>query len=326
MRTIDVFNGDADGLCALHQLRLAQPADGELVTGRKREIELLARVDAGPEACVTVLDVSLDRNRAALERLLAAGARVRYFDHHGAQRPPAHPLLELHVDRAADTCTSLIVDRLLGGRCARWALVGAYGDNLAATADARAQALGLDAERAAQLAQLGAALNYNAYGDSDADLAIHPRDLYLRLRPFADPFAFIAAEPIVPVLVEHRRADLARAALLSPVDAGPRHAVFELPDTPWARRVQGAFAHQLARAQPQCAHAVLRVRADGSYAVSLRAPLARPAAADALARRFGGGGRAGAAGIDVLPAARRAELIAALRTAWTKDTVSQARP
>ena len=24
----DVFNGDADGLCALHQLRLAQPASG----------------------------------------------------------------------------------------------------------------------------------------------------------------------------------------------------------------------------------------------------------------------------------------------------------
>jgi nanoRNase/pAp phosphatase (c-di-AMP/oligoRNAs hydrolase) len=319
MRTIDVFNGDADGLCALHQLRLAQPADSELVTGRKREIGLLARVSAGPEACVTVLDVALDRNRAALDRLLAAGARVRYFDHHRAERPPSHPRLELHVDGAADTCTSLIVDRLLGGRCARWALVGAYGDNLTAVADQRAQALGLAAGHAAQLAELGAALNYNAYGERDADLAIHPRDLYLRLRPFADPFAFIAAEPIVPLLIAHRRADLARAAGLVPTESEARYAVYELPDAPWARRVQGTFAHQLARSQPQRAHAVLRVRADGGYAVSLRAPLARPAGADALARRFGGGGRAGAAGIDALPAERRSELITALRTAWSGD-------
>jgi hypothetical protein len=324
MRTIDVFNGDADGLCALHQLRLAEPADAERVTGRKREIDLLARVTAGPEARVTVLDLSLDRNRAALERLLAAGAQVRYIDHHHAGAPPAHPRLELHLDHAPGTCTSLIVDRLLGGRFTRWALVGAFGDNLAAVAQARAQSLGLLAEAAAQLAELGAALNYNAYGECDADLAIHPRELYLRLRPFADPFAFIAGEPIVPVLFAHRRDDLARAAALLPIESDARYAVFELPDAAWARRVQGTFAHALARAQPQRAHAVLRPRADGSIAVSLRAPLAAPGGADTLARRFGGGGRAGAAGIDALPAARRAEFVAALRSMrWTADDAAR---
>jgi len=316
MRTIDVFNGDADGLCALQQLRLAQPAEAELVTGRKREIDLLSRVVAGPDARVTVLDLSLDRNRAALDRLLAAGASVRYIDHHRASARPVHPRLELHIEAAPDTCTSLIVDRLLGGRAARWALVGAYGDNLAAAADARAQALGLPAARAAQLAELGTALNYNAYGDSDADLAIHPRALFLRLRPYADPFEFIAREPIVAMLIAHRRADLARAAALEPAASCAHCAVFELPDALWARRVQGTFAHQLARAAPQRAHAVLRLRADGGYAVSLRAPLARPSGADALARRFGGGGRAGAAGIDALPAGRRAELVAALCAMW----------
>ena len=45
-RRIDVFNGDADGICALHQLRLAAPADSELVTGVKRDIALLERVAA----------------------------------------------------------------------------------------------------------------------------------------------------------------------------------------------------------------------------------------------------------------------------------------
>jgi hypothetical protein len=38
---IDVFNGDADGICALVQLRLAQPVQSKLVTGVKRDIQLL---------------------------------------------------------------------------------------------------------------------------------------------------------------------------------------------------------------------------------------------------------------------------------------------
>ncbi|HZV66950.1 MAG TPA: hypothetical protein VFG03_18780, partial [Telluria sp.] len=40
----DVFNGDADGICALHQLRLAQPAETRLITGVKRDIALLDRL------------------------------------------------------------------------------------------------------------------------------------------------------------------------------------------------------------------------------------------------------------------------------------------
>ena len=58
MRIIDVFNGDADGLCALHQLRLAEPAASELVTGPKREIGLLKRVQASAGDRVTVLDIA----------------------------------------------------------------------------------------------------------------------------------------------------------------------------------------------------------------------------------------------------------------------------
>ena len=315
MRTIDVFNGDADGLCALHQLRLAEPADSELVTGLKREIGLLERVTAGAGARVTVLDVSLDRNRAALERLLAAGAQVRYIDHHHAGALPVHPRLELQIDTSPRLCTSLLVDRLLGGRFAAWAIVGAYGDNLRTVAEAKAQAQGFDAAKAAVLAELGEAINYNAYGETVADVAIHPRELYLRLRRFADPFAFHADDPIVATLVGRRRDDLARAAAVGPRVADDRVAVIELPDAAWSGRVLGTFAHQLAIHRPQRAHAVLRARADGRFTVSLRAPLASPCGADALARRFGGGGRAGAAGIDGLPAAQVDALIAALRAA-----------
>lgn len=80
MSHFDVFNGDADVICALHQLRLAQPRESTLVTGVKRDIRLLERVGAQAGDSVTVLDVSLDRNRPALLELLARGVDIEYFD------------------------------------------------------------------------------------------------------------------------------------------------------------------------------------------------------------------------------------------------------
>ena len=48
MTHYDVFNGDADGLCALQQLRLDRPVASELVTGVKRDIQLLNRISPAP--------------------------------------------------------------------------------------------------------------------------------------------------------------------------------------------------------------------------------------------------------------------------------------
>ena len=59
MTHYDVFNGDADGICALHQLRLADPRESVLVTGVKRDINLVKRVSAETGDTVTVLDISL---------------------------------------------------------------------------------------------------------------------------------------------------------------------------------------------------------------------------------------------------------------------------
>ena len=39
-----------------------------------------------------------------------------------------------HIDTSTDVCTSVLVDRHLGGLHRRWAAVGAFGDNLTATA------------------------------------------------------------------------------------------------------------------------------------------------------------------------------------------------
>jgi hypothetical protein len=317
MRHYDVFNGDADGICALHQLRLAEPRDSVLVTGIKRDIALLSRVPAQAGDCVTVLDISLARNREALVDLLGRGVLVWYFDHHFAGEPPIHPGLHLRVDTAPATCTSLLVDRELEGRHRLWAIVGAFGDNLAEPARALARSAGLEPAASEQLRMLGEAINYNAYGDSEADLLVPPARLYERLRPYADPFAFIAREPLARELAARQRDDLAQAEAVAPAAVLPGGSVYVLPDAAWARRVQGTFANALSAREQDAACAVLRATEPQSLQASVRAPQRDPRGADALCRRFPtGGGRSAAAGIDRLPAERLPEFLSAFAQAY----------
>ena len=164
MADIDVFNGDADGICALTQLRLAEPREARLVTGIKRDIDLLKRVEAQAGDRVTVLDVSFDSNRAGVERLLASGAEIFYVDHHHAGEIPQHARLTTLINEAPEVCTSLLVNARLQSRYREWAVVGAFGDNLAQSAITLAKPLNLGADQLEQLEQLGTCLNYNGYG------------------------------------------------------------------------------------------------------------------------------------------------------------------
>jgi hypothetical protein len=302
MRRIFAFNGDADGLCALQQLCLSEkPPSVELVTGPKRRTRLLAGISAGRGDEVTVLDVSFATNRDDVERLIAAGARVRYFDHHHAGGVPSHERLEAHIDLSPSTCTSAIVDGHLDGRHRAWAAVGAFGDNLADTGRNLLQSLLLDEVSIAGLERLGVLLNYNSYGDTEDDLLFPPAALHRRLAAYADPLEFIQDDAY------HRLArgydeDMQRAQDLQPVAAREQAAVFVLPDASWARRVSGALANRLARSAPARAHAMLSPNAAGGMQVSVRAPLERPAGAAALCLDYAtGGGREAAAGINHLP-------------------------
>ena len=297
----DVFNGDADGICALHQLRLDSPRAGELITGAKREIALVERIKAVDGDEITVLDLSFARNAAAVAAALAAGAKVRYFDHHYAGELPSHPRLETVIDTGADVCTSLLVDRVLDGRRRVWAVVAAFGDNLAESARRAALPLHLAPHGLAQLQELGECINYNAYGDSVDDLIYHPADLYQAISAYEDPFAFIAGEPVFDVLQQNRADDLYLANEILPERADDKTAVYVLPNASWSRRVSGTFANQLAHRHPARAHAIL-TWCDGGFSASVRAPVAAPRGADVLCRQFeSGGGRAGAGGIDFLP-------------------------
>ena len=316
MRCIDVFNGDADGLCALQQLRLAEPAEAQLVTGVKRDIALLERVAAGPGDLITVLDISLERNRGALLRLLECGAQLRYFDHHEAGEVPSHPRLQAVIDSSGGVCTSMLVDRHLGGRFRAWAVTAAFGDGLDEAAGGLGAALALGAADLERLRELGRSLNYNAYGETEADLLVPPAELHRALAPYDDPLRFAAESVLAQRLDEHRRADFAAASGLRPHWSGRDAAVYVLPEEPWSRRISGTLANHLARSRRRRALAVLAPRRDGSYVVSLRVSKEAGRSADAFCRGFAGGGRREAAGIDRLPPARLEEFLRAFSAAF----------
>lgn len=323
MTHYDAFNGDADGICSLVQLRLATPLDSVLVTGVKRDIALLRRIDAQPGDGVTALDISLDVNRLSLLALLAQGVRVEYFDHHFAGEVPVHAGLDAHIDTSPGVCTGILVDRYLDGRRRVWAVVAAFGDNLESEARELAEPLALDTARLADLRELGESLAYNAYGDSEADLIAPPAELYRKLLHSGDPFRFIDSQSAFRQISEARREDLALARQTKPEMKLARAIVYMLPDAPWSRRVRGAFGNELASGSPDLAHAVLTPNANGGYTVSVRAPLVTGTGADSLCRQFQtGGGRNSAAGIDHLPADRVREFVSQLNRSFRGGTLA----
>jgi hypothetical protein len=304
MSSYDVFNGDADGLCALQQLRLSYPADARLITGAKRDIQLLGRVYPDPGDSVTVLDLSLDRNRSDLDRILSAGADVAYFDHHFSGPVPAHDRLTTHLSTAEDVCTSLLVDEFVHGKHRPWAIVGAFGDNL----DGRARVLGSAAladHQVEQLREMGQLLNYNSYGRTVADLHFAPDHLFGLMRRYPNPFDFLAGESLIQRLREGYDADMARLPALEPEIETGRSVVYVLPDEAWSRRICGVMANDLVRRHPANAYAVVVPNMPNCYMVSIRVSAKGSPRADEFCRQFdSGGGRATAGGINHLPERR----------------------
>ncbi len=302
MQLYDVFNGDADGLCALHQFRLYSPAEARLITGTKRDIRLLSKIESCSRCHISVFDISFDKNRADVLRLIDRGAEIEYFDHHHAGDIPDSPRLTTHIDPTPDRGTSHIVDRHIGGRFRAWAVVGTFGDNFDETAAALGAKIGLSQQELSTLRELGILLNYNGYGATTDDLFYKPDQLYLSMKPFENPFDFIEKEEIFNRLKEGYASDMTKAEALSPIFTQGASRVFILPAESWARRVSGVFANMIARENPDGAHAVLTGLEEGGYVVSVRAPLNDRRDAHTLCMKFPtGGGRAAAAGINHLP-------------------------
>ena len=299
----DIFNGDADGICALIQLRLAQPLAATLVTGIKRDIQLLDKLSVSSGDQLTVLDISLQKNSARVNEFLNRGAHIFYVDHHQSGDIPSHPHLKTIIDTDSATCTSLLVNRYLDGKYPLWAITAAFGDNLKHSAEQLAATLSLNRTELETLENLGIYINYNGYGSCIDDLHFAPDKLYREMAGYPSPFDFIRDNhTIFNRLEQGYQEDMANAQRIAPEYQSDAVAVFILPDTIWARRVNGVFGNFLANLNPQRAHAVITYNADNTYQVGVRAPLTNKTGADELCSAFpSGGGRKAAAGINHLP-------------------------
>ncbi|MEY8200036.1 MAG: DHH family phosphoesterase [Colwellia sp.] len=323
MANYDLFNGDADGICALIQLRLANPREATLVTGIKRDNALLKHISPKAGDNITVLDVSMKKNTAPLQAALAAGAKVFYVDHHQAGEIPQHENLQAHINTAANTCTSLIVNAYLKSRFEEWAIVAAFGDNITVVAEKLCEKAGYSAQQVDHLRTLGVCMNYNGYGASLDDLFYHPADLYRIASQYESPFNFIESEvDVFSKLKNGYEQDMKKALAVKAFQESEKSAMFILPNEKWARRVSGVLGNELANRFPARAHAVLtehggkyegqNVNEGRIYQVSIRAPRNNPVGADEIAAKFGGGGRKGAAGVDVLQHSQINSLLACL--------------
>ncbi|MDS1309477.1 DHH family phosphoesterase [Marinobacter xiaoshiensis] len=319
MQIYDVFNGDADGICALIQLRLAEPKDSTLITGVKRDIALVRQLPTLAPLSVTVLDVSLDKNREAVDALLAARAEVFYVDHHfPGDTLPDHPGFTALIDTQPTTCTSLLIDQHLGGQYHNWAITAAFGDNLNAVGEELAEKAGLSSAQADALKALGVCINYNGYGSTVADLHFHPADLYREFVKFSDPLDLIASEPVAwQQLRDGYEADMAKGLAAPVLNETATSLVVQLPDDPWARRVSGVLGNELANRNPGKACAIVTDSANGYYLVSIRAPLNNRTGADEVARQFPtGGGRKAAAGVNELPHGQLDGFVRVMASFW----------
>jgi hypothetical protein len=316
----DLFNGDADGICALLQLRKAEPREAALITGVKRDINLMAQVEAVAGDQITVLDVSMDKNSAALGNALANGASVFYVDHHFPGDIPQHSNLHAIINESPEVCTAALVNGHLNGAHLDWAVTGAFGDNLKDTARGLAKGLELSSEDLASLEALGTYINYNGYGPAIEDLHFDPKELYLRLYAAEGPLDFVTHSADFEKLSTGYREDMAQAASLQPLHSSAGTALYVLPDQAWARRVSGVYSNDLASDNPERAHAVLTEKSSGTYLVSVRAPMTNKSGAAELCMQFPtGGGRAGAAGINDLPAQSLQAFVDAFQQAYASS-------
>jgi len=315
----DVFNGDADGIIALIQLRLAEPKTSTLITGVKRDISLLKQVDVSAADSITVLDISLEKNIDALKLHLENNTDIFYVDHHRAGDIPHSEHLTTLINTDANTCTSLLINNYLKGAYKHWAIAAAFGDNMTQSAVRLSESIGLSKEQQEQLKALGIYINYNGYGRDVDDLHFHPAQLYKALLHYTDPLDLIAETgSLFHQLEKAYQQDMQQAETAKILANSDYSKIVQLDDAPWARRVSGVFGNDLANQSPDKAHAVITLNAveqgeEASYTVSVRAPLNNKQGADEVCIQFPtGGGRAGAAGINKLPQSLLATFISTL--------------
>ena len=303
MTNYDVFNGDTDGIFAWHQLRLSHPRDAILVTGVKRDVGLVSRVDAGEGDMVTIMDVSHAKNRKDVQRLLDSGAIVEYFDHHNAGEMIDHPNMTYHINTEPNVSTGLIVNSYVGGKNCLWSIATAFGDNHMELAMNMAKSENLSEEQITVLKQIGLVVNYNSYGQTIDDLFYSPEEIAKAAQACgSDIFSFTEQSDIFPTLLENFSADMSSAMCQEPYSIGDNTVIYTLPNEAWTHRIMGSFSNHLVSINKDLACAIAVLNSDGTYRISVRSSLNNPYGAGDLCKKFGGGGREKAGGTNNLEA------------------------
>ncbi len=322
---IDVFNGDADGIFSLIQLRKVTPVIAtkqRLVTGVKREISLLKKIsdDEAKQADITVLDISFDKNEQDLVRVLAQAQSVFYCDHHQAGKLFEDKRLTTLINTDPSVCTALLINDYLQHAEALWAVAAAYGDGLDEAAERLADTLKLTLTQKLELKTLGMLVNYNGYGNTVEDLHYPPADLFNSLMAYDSPFAVIAddASPYAR-LKEGYDADLMHARATPVLSDEQAVLAVQLPNAAWANRISGTYGNLLAAENRDKAIVVASSNPDQSLTISLRAPKNHPYGAADICNQFAtGGGREGAAGVNQLAVAELDRFITAVNHIYSK--------
>ncbi len=301
MPNYDVFNGDTDGIFAWHQLRLSHPREAVLVTGVKRDVGLVSRVDAGEGDLVTIMDVSHAKNRKDVRRLLDSGAIVEYFDHHNAGEMIDHPNMTYHINTEPNVSTGLIVNSYVGGENRLWSIATAFGDNHMDLAMNMAKSENLSDDQITVLKQIGLVVNYNSYGQTVEDLFYSPEEIAEAVKACgSDIFRFTEQSDIFSTLLENFSADMSSAVCQEPYSIGENTVIYTLPNEPWTHRIMGSFSNHLVSTNKDLACAIAVLNSDGTYRISVRSSINNPHGAGDLCKKFGGGGREKAGGVNNL--------------------------
>ena len=268
------FNGDADGICSMVQWGLVHGIDRNTVTGVKRDIELLKKINPEDGDEIIVMDISLARNHSMASELIQRDIKITWFDHHLAGEPIVG--LEAHIDTSPDVCTARIVESYLGVE-SDWAQVGLHGDGLS------------EHSSKPEFKELGELLNYNGYGADLEDLHFHPDELMRICLESETPASFLQT-PTFEALRNGFNTDMKNVDSVVEIDG-----IYMLPNEAWARRVVGVMAHRINSTGP--GPHVIAIDKGDVLQISLRG---RNGIGEICAM-FGGGGRETAGGIDALP-------------------------
>ena len=299
----DVFNGDADGIFSRHQLRLTHPKKAILITGVKRDTNLLSRINTREGDFVTVMDVSHTQNREDVIRILSTGANIEYFDHHDPGELINHPNITYYINTEPNISTGLIVNSHVKGQNRLWSIATAFGDNHIDLAMKMAKSEDLTDEQVLILKQIGLVVNYNSYGQTIDDLFYPPEEIAKAAKACgSDIFQFLEQGDIFSTLLENFNADMSSAVYQEPYSIINNGVIYTLPNESWTHRIMGSFSNHLVSTNKDLACAIAVLNSGGTYRISVRSSINNPYGAGNLCGKFGGGGREKAGGINNLPA------------------------